>query len=104
MPRLVNTPDALAGLIPRTDTPPPSSSGPLVATEVPPPLPPKPLTVPFAAQQSDIMQDESPALPPTPTAPSRPWVEDRRTGSPGSSSSEKRKEKEKWWLGRFGRS
>jgi hypothetical protein len=97
MPRLVNTPDALAGLIPRTDSPP---TGPLTATEVSPPLPPKPVGAPLAALQHS---DDSSVMPLTTTAPSRPWVKSHRTGSPSSSHSELRKEKEKCgWAGSVG--
>jgi hypothetical protein len=152
MHQLVNTPDALAGNIPRTDTPPPATvSGPAIsnAGTVPsrsnagtalglaagalvedqkidrmPSTPP-----PRSRSQSrstsgqihdrNMHQDNSdrgfentsaeadkPLLPPQP-----PFVtatrETDRSASPSRSShsanSEKRREKEKWWLGRFGK-
>jgi hypothetical protein len=151
MPQLVNTPDALAGNIPRTDTPPPatvstpatvpgpamapapSSTGTtlgtgsggvllnLVSAPTPSTPPPRSRSVSrsVATAASDSVQTDNrestgrpnmeadePLLPPQP-----PFVtatrETDRSASPSRSShsanSEKRREKEKWWLGRFGR-
>jgi hypothetical protein len=146
MPQLVNTPDALAGNIPRTDTPPPatvpgpamapapSSTGTtlgtgsggvllnLVSAPTPSTPPPRSRSVSrsVATAASDSVQtinrderldhpsaeaDKSllPTQPPFVTA----TRETDRSASPSRSShsanSEKRREKEKWWLGRFGK-
>jgi hypothetical protein len=153
MPQLVNTPDALAGNIPRTDTPPPATvPGPAVsnAGTVPSrsnagtalglaagafiedqkidrmPSPPPPRSRSQSRSTSGHIHDrnvgsdshnrestgdpnmeaDEPLLP-----PQLPFVtatrETDRSASPSRSSnsanSEKRREKEKWWLGRFGK-
>jgi hypothetical protein len=153
MPQLVNTPDALAGNIPRTDTPPPatvpgpaasnpdtvparSTAGTLGPAEValigdqkigrmtstPPPRSRSQSRSRSTSGQGHVRNVETettqrgfeepsadadePLLP-----PQLPFViktrDEDRSASPSRSShsanSEKRREKEKWWLGRFGK-
>jgi hypothetical protein len=152
MPQLVNTPDALAGNIPRTDTPPPATvstpatvPGPamapapgstgttlgtgsggvllnLVSAPTPSTPPPRSRSVSrsVATAASDSVQTinrderldhpsaeaDEPLLPPQPPFVTATRRQDR-SASPSRSShsanSEKRREKEKWWLGRFGK-
>lgn len=149
MPQLVNTPDALAGNIPRTDTPPPATAstpatvpGPAVAqapsstatalatgwggalptlTSAPMPSTPPPRSRSTSSHardrnvETDITHRDTgdpsadaaePLLPPQPPFVTKARETDR-SASPSRSShsanSEKRREKEKWWLGRFGK-
>ncbi|KAG7527887.1 hypothetical protein FFLO_06532 [Filobasidium floriforme] len=154
MPQLVNTPDALAGNIPRTDTPPPATvSGPASsnAGTVPSHSTAGTLGLAAGALVEDQEVDRIPSTPPPRSRsqsrsrstsgqghvqnvgsdsrnrestgdpnmeadepllpPQLPFVtktrEEDRSASPSRSShsanSEKRREKEKWWLGRFGK-
>lgn len=152
MPQLVNTPDALAGNIPRTDTPPPATAstlatvpGPamapaprstatavatgsggvllnLVAAPTPSTPPPRSRSVSrsVATAASDSVQTinrdeglerpsadaDEPLIPPQPPFVTKTREQDRSASpsrSSNSANSEKRREKEKWWLGRFGK-
>ena len=154
MPQLVNTPDALAGNIPRTDTPPPATvSGPAISNAGTVPSRSDAgtaLGLAAGALVEDQKIDRMPSTPPPrsrsqsrsrstsgqghvrnvetettqrgfeePSAdadepllpPQLPFViktrDEDRSASPSRSShsanSEKRREKEKWWLGRFGK-